>query len=106
MSLVGTLAKVALGVAAVKGAGYVARVKGWRQGKFRQQQQPSRTGRGTGKRRWCPTRNWRPANLSPRRQGPGGRRNLVACSNSSLPLQVPGPLPARRHRLQAAVSTR
>ena len=62
MSLVGTLAKVALGVAAVKGAGYVASQR-WRQGKFRQHRRPSRTERCAGERRWCPTRNWRPANL-------------------------------------------
>ena len=90
-NLLRTLAKVAVGVAAAKGIGNMMSQKACRQRGFGR-----RTGPGSaGERRRCPTRDWRPADLRPRRQGPGGRWGLAAYSNSSLlpPLQVLGPAP-------------
>ena len=106
MSLVGTLAKVALGVAAVKGAGYVASQRGG--GKGSSVSNGSLPGPDTTRASAAGAQpgigDLLTSVLGGKGQAGGG--TSVACSNNSLLLQVLGPLPARRHRLPAAVSTR
>ena len=109
MSLVGTLAKVALGVAAIKGAKGVGNMMSQRAAASGGSVGNGGLG-GPGAAR-ANTAGAQPGLGDPLTPSSAARARraagLAACSNSSLPpVQVLGPLPARQHRRRAAVSTR